>query len=201
MFTTNKMHWSSTKVQISSQTLCYQTPNGKGFFDFLTISSRFRFVTVLNSQLQTSLSNDCTGRGVGLKVRATTKAHHALHLLISCLTYTSSTAEGSRESNNNNNKKKTSQVCSRGERDMLIRCYSNQSWQTHTHTSALTHTHLKWLVGLSALCTSLCVVIGCAPSGQQLSLQAFDLGIFGGQELLQLWYFCLWRKAERVAVN
>lgn len=34
--------------------------------------------------------------------------------------------------------------------------------------------------------TSLGAVVGRAASGQQLRLQALDLGVFGGQQLLQL---------------
>lgn len=132
-------------------------------------------------------------------MRLTLKAHNPLHLLISCLIYISSTAEGGRES-------RTSQVYSRGERDMLIRCYSNRSWQTCislalTHTSALTDVDLTWLVRLSAVCTSLAVVIGCASSGQQLGLQAFDLSVFGSQELLQIWDFSLRTKTWCTSMN
>lgn len=47
-------------------------------------------------------------------------------------------------------------------------------------------------------CTSLCVVVGWATSGQQLGPQALYLGVFGGQDLLQLGDFCLWKKAEGI---
>lgn len=72
------------------------------------------------------LSSGHTGRAVWLKIRPITTAHHALHLLISCLIYTSSTAEVSRESK---------QVkCTAEERgDMLIRCYSKWLTRTHLH--------------------------------------------------------------------
>lgn len=57
------------------------------------------------------------------------------------------------------------------------------------------------MVRPAAVRTSLCVVIGRAASGQQLGLQAFDLSVFGGQELLQLRDLCLWRKAEYKSVS
>lgn len=57
---------------------------------------------------------------------------NALHLLIRCLIYTSSTAEGSKEW------KKHKPSGEQRREELLIRCYSNQSWQTCT-SLPLTH--------------------------------------------------------------
>lgn len=50
-----------------------------------------------------------------------------------------------------------------------------------------------------AVSTSLCALVcaaAAAASGQQLGLQALDLRVFGGQELLQLGDFRLWMKTN-----
>lgn len=107
------------------------------------------------------------------------KAHHALHLVISCWTYTSSTGEGSRESKQ--------AECVEGERKTL--------WLDVT-ASAPEHSDVSRRLRQRATCTSLCVVVAWAASDQQLGSQAFYLGIFGGQDLLQLWDLCLWKKVK-----
>lgn len=126
--------------------------------------------------IETKSQRQLSVQRVWLKISSTAKAHHALHLVISCWTYTSSTGEGSRGS------KQAECVEGGGKKYNLIRCYCISSMD------------VTRLVRQRPMCTSLCVVVAWATSDQQLGSQAFYLGIFGGQDLLQLWDFCLWKK-------
>lgn len=127
------------------------------------------------------------GNELGLKLDQWEQQADALHLLISCLIYTSSTAEGSRES-------RTVKVHVRHVGHMWQWCELTGVSLAVSHTSALTD--LSWFVS-----TSLCAVVGAATSGQQLGLQALDLTVFGGQELLQIRDFRLWMKTKWMTVT